>query len=163
MFSRLYVLIQENLANFNIEGIYTEEEVNKRKTYLNNICPFNKYVITGPFIINSNAQNNIFKRHNTNQFMTPNNTFDQNTNQFMTPNNTFNQNTNQFMTPNNTFNQNTNQFMTANNTFNQNTNQFMNPNNTFNQNPSQFMNPNNNYSKQSKFKINDMNIDMDIE
>ena len=34
MFSRLYVLIQENLANFNIKGIYTEDEVNKRKTYL---------------------------------------------------------------------------------------------------------------------------------
>lgn len=103
MFSRLYVLIQENLANFNIEGIYTVDEINKRKTYLNNIYPFNKYIIRGPFTINSNIQNNIFKTHNTNQFMTLNNTFNQNTNQFMTPNNTFNQNTNQYSFQNNNY------------------------------------------------------------
>ena len=86
MFSRLYVLIQENLSDFNIEGIYSEEEINKRKTYLNNIYPFNKYFIRGPFTINRNIQNNIFGTYNTNQFMAPNNTFNQNQNpnQFMT-------------------------------------------------------------------------------
>ncbi len=33
MFFRLYILIQKNLYNFNIEGIYTYDETIKKKDY----------------------------------------------------------------------------------------------------------------------------------
>ena len=105
MFFRLYVLIQENLNNFNIEGIYSEDEIYKRKNYLNNVNPFNKYFIRGPFTVNNNnVQNKII----TNPYVNSNNVFNtQNTNQFMTPNTFNNQHIKQFRTDNNLYNSQT--------------------------------------------------------
>ena len=135
MFSRLYVLIQENLTNFNIEGIYYENEINNRKNTLNNLHPFNKYFIRGPFSINNNMQNNTIM--NSNSFNTQKN------NSFMNANNTFNtQKNNSFMNSNNTLNTHNNQFLKSHNSFNSHNNQFLN-------------------SYNSNFKINDKNMDID--
>jgi len=114
MFSRLYVLIQENLTNFNIEGLYSENEIYNRKNNLNKLHPFNKYFIRGPFSVNSNIQNNTI----TNPIMNScSNLFT----------NTFNsQNNNTFMNANNTFNTHNSQFMKSNNLFDSQNNKFVN-------------------------------------
>ena len=100
MFSRLYVLIQENLNNFNIEGVYSENEIYKRKYNLLNINPYNKYIIRGPFSIDANLQNNAIPFANQNLFnnngFVDNNSYNQNNNLFNQNNNLFNQNNNLF-------------------------------------------------------------------
>ena len=59
MFSRLYVLIQESFKKFDVEGIYSENEIYKRKNYLNVTYPVNIYSIKGPFSINDNLNNDL--------------------------------------------------------------------------------------------------------
>ena len=61
MFSRLYVLIQESFKKFDVEGIYSENEIHKRKNYLNVTYPVNIYSIKGPFSVNNKFENNIYK------------------------------------------------------------------------------------------------------
>jgi hypothetical protein len=61
MFSRLYVLIQESFKKFDVEGIYSENEIHKRKNYLNVTYPVNIYSIKGPFSVNNKFESEIFK------------------------------------------------------------------------------------------------------
>ena len=112
MFSRLYVLIQENLTNFNIEGLYSENEIYNRKYNLNKLHPFNKYFIRGPFSVNSNIQNNTVTNPimNSSSNLFTNTYNSQNNNSFMNTNNTFNTHSNQFLKPQNLFN---NQFVNS--------------------------------------------------
>ena len=69
MFSRLYVLIQESFKKFDVEGIYTENEIYKRKNYLNVTYPINIYSIKGPFSINDNLNNDLIKPFTNNHLL----------------------------------------------------------------------------------------------
>lgn len=69
MFSRLYVLIQESFKKFDVEGIYTENEIYKRKNYLNVTYPINIYSIKGPFSINDNLNNDLIKPFTNNNLL----------------------------------------------------------------------------------------------
>ncbi len=55
MFFELYVLIEQNISNFVIEGIYTKDQIYSRQQKLQNKFIFNKYFIRGPYFIKENT------------------------------------------------------------------------------------------------------------
>ena len=55
MFFELYVLIEQNISNFVIEGIYHKDEIYIKQKELQNKFIFNKYFVRGPYFVKENT------------------------------------------------------------------------------------------------------------